>query len=337
MTATSKSMPNPIMHIRGVVMLVNFRGLGNFANELARNMFFFVKLTLPSLPASCHKTGNFSFSDEVVEADRIAYARCESPTLPSRLGDIAFAIFVLRSKIDKAGLNTSNPQPIRDIFRQSRILDQQLMAWRISVPREWETFSSVNPDEREQPSEDTRSARAPTWLGYTASYPDLLTAKLMNHFRMHSIAIQSIHVRCANWIARYGSAEHPALEVSMTEDIATAKDSSTHLKAQNVIRTLVDGICASVPFYLDKLALKGQSESIGHDRSGGPLSKPPLAGFVLLQSLVVAYTTPGIPADQKRWILGKALEIAKHAGMDERMVVKTLDRLAASCIEAETS
>lgn len=49
MTATSKSMPNPIMHIRGVIMLVNFRGLGNFANELARKIFFFVKLTLVCL------------------------------------------------------------------------------------------------------------------------------------------------------------------------------------------------------------------------------------------------------------------------------------------------
>ena len=288
----------------------------------------------PALPASCHNTGRFSFSDEVVEADRIACARCESPTLPTRLGDIAFAIFVLRSKIDKAGLDLSNPQPIRDIFRQSRILDQQMMAWRISVPREWETFSSVNSDERKQPSEDARSARAPTWLGYTASYPDLSIAKLMNQFRMHSLAVQSIHIRCANWIARYRSTEHTALEVSMTEDVATIKDSSTDLKAQNVVRTLVDGICASVPFYLDKLGLKGQSESIGYNRSAGLLSMPPLAGFVLLQSLVVAYTTPGIPADQRRWILGKGLEIARHTGMDEEMVEKTLDRLAASCIEA---
>lgn len=46
MTATSSSMPNPIKHISGAVMLVNLRGLQNFASDAARAMLFFVKVTL---------------------------------------------------------------------------------------------------------------------------------------------------------------------------------------------------------------------------------------------------------------------------------------------------
>ena len=46
MTATSQSMPNPIKHIHGAIMLVNFRGLQNFASDAARIMFTFIKVTL---------------------------------------------------------------------------------------------------------------------------------------------------------------------------------------------------------------------------------------------------------------------------------------------------
>ena len=171
----------------------------------------------------------------------------------------------------------------------------------------------------------------------------------MNHFRMHSIAIHSIGIRCGNWIAQCRSAECPAPEVPTPKDVATDHDSSTHLKAQEAIRTLVDGICASVPFYLDELALKGQNESVGRDKSHKPLRQTPLGetapaasnripsargsrrpggGFMLLHPLVFAYSAPGVPADQRRWIMGKSLEVAKHIGMDEEMVEKVYNNFA---------
>lgn len=352
MTATSQSMPDPMKHINGAVTLVNFRGMQNFESDAARTTFNFVKITLTALPA-WHKTGGFAFSDEIVEADKRACARCESPGLSTRLGNIAFAIAVLRGKLDRAALDHSKPQSVCEVFQQSRILNQELMAWRLSVPKEWEVFSFVSPDNQKQSLDSAELARAPTWRGYTASYPDSWIARLLNHFRMHSIAIQAIDIRCADWIARYCSAERPASEVPIPGDVATAHDSLTRLKAQKVIRTLVDGICASVPYHLDELVLKvRQDESVGRGRSRKSCQKfrpgetgsaasnesqsrlrgprGPGGSFVLLQPLVVAYAAPGIPADQKRWILGKALEIAKHIGMDEEMVEKMLNKLASS-------
>ena len=283
-----------------------------------------------ALPA-WHKTGSLSFSDEVIEADRSAFARSESSTFSTRLENIAFAISVLRGKLDKACLVRSRPQPVRKIFQQGRILDQDLIAWRVSVPREWETFSVISSDEGIQPLED-----APTWTGYTASYPDPVIAKVMNHFRMHSIAIQTISMRCAKWIAQYGNAEHLAPEVPMPEDVIADDKSSTHLKAGNAIRTLVDGICASVPFHLGQLAWKGQNESGDIATAASSESPPvmrgpkrPAAGFMLLQPLVVAYSAPGVPADQRRWILRKTMELAKHIGMDEGMVGDVLNNLVS--------
>lgn len=287
----------------------------------------------------------------MIEAHRSACASCESPTSSTRLEDIAFEIGVLRGRLDRAGLDPSKPRLVREILHQSQILDQDLMAWRISVPREWETFSFVSPKEHEQLSEDAGSAPAPTWLGYTASYPDVMTAKLLNHFRMHSIAIQAINIHCTNWIARCYSVGGPAPELPMTEDITTAHDSSIDMKAQKVIRTMVDGICASVPFHLDRLASNKKNEPPGSHNSGKPSKQTrlgkidltsskkgpsalrgpgrPAGGFMLLQPLVVAYSAPGVPADQKTWIMGKSLEIAKHIGIDEEMFEKVLNKLAS--------
>lgn len=278
---------------------------------------------------------------------------CESPNISTRLENIAFAISILRGKVNREGPDRSNIQSIGKILRESRFLDQELMAWRISVPREWETFSYSAPDEQNQPLEDARSAPARTWNGYSASYPDLAIAKLINQFRMHSIAIQCIDIRCWKMVAQFRLAERSIPELAEAEHVTVAHDSSTHLKAYSAIRTLVDGICASVPFHLDTLALKGRKELLGRKKSGEPSKQSPpgevapeapsseglsvsrrpkrqAGGFMLLQPLVVAYSAPGIPTDQKRWILGKALEIAKRFGMDEGMIEKTLANLAAT-------
>ena len=313
--------------------------------ELTQSHFMHPNLLQTALPA-WHKTANTRFSDEVIEADRSA-STSESPTLGTRLGDVAFGIAVLREKLDRACLDPSKPQIVREIQQRNRILDQRLMAWRISVPQEWETFSFVSPDERKKRLKYNESARAPTWLGYTASYPDLKTATLLNSFRMHSITIQVIASRCTNWIAQHHRVDRLGPEVPITENVTTAHDSSIEVKAQEVIRAMVDGICASVPFHLDKLALNGQTRSLGSHSPGEPSKRidpseldptasnknqsalrgagPPARRFVLLQPLVVAYSAPGVPADQKRWILGKSLEVAKQIGMDEEMVEKVFE------------
>ena len=227
------------------------------------------------------------------------------------------------------------------------------MGWRLSVPQEWEMFSSVSPDESTEVLEDAGSPCTGTWLGHSASYPDLLTAKLFNSFRMHSIAVQSVEIRCANWIAQYRSSGRSTREVPISEDTATAQGSPTHSKAQDVIRTMVDGICASVPFHMDQWVMERPHESNGNDRSrkpspqihsgeiasaaSGEVPRRPAGGFMLLGPLVVAYTAPGVPADQKRWIMDKALEVAKHIGIDEGMVEKFLKGLASSRFKAGTS
>ena len=226
------------------------------------------------------------------------------------------------------------------------MLDARLMDWRNSVPREWEIFSFIRPEERSQRSKAPRSACAPSWLDYASSYPDLSKARWMNHFRCQSIINQSITLHCAERIDRYHTTECSALEEPTREDFATAHNSSTTLKALNSIRTLVDGICASVPYHLDKSPLKGHYSAISPVMSSerstptrpgdtapaispetpivAPDLKPPAGAIAIGHPLLVAYRAPGIPADQREWILNKMLTISKHFGVDGVMVEKKL-------------
>ena len=294
------------------------------------------------------KIKNLSFSDEVIEANRSYALLCESPTLSTRLGNIALEISILRGKLHNTDPTHSKPEYVYNLIQQSRILDQYLIAWRNSVPGEWEIFPLIGPKERNSPTTDAGAACAPYWLDYTASYPDLSKARSMNHFRCQSIINQSIILHCANRIAGYQSGERPALKDSTPENFATFHNSSTTMKALGTIKTLVDGICASVPYHLDKSPVKGHRGAISPVLSGDSFTptnpantapgvpseiptvaadlKPPAGAIALLHPLIVAHRAPGIPADQRRWILDRILTISDHFGVDGSMVEKKFNK-----------
>ncbi|KAM0802873.1 hypothetical protein BDR22DRAFT_887210 [Usnea florida] len=345
-TATSHVMPTPFKHIYGAMTLVNLRGLENFSSDVAIRLFGYIKVALTSLPG-WSKIKHVSFSEEIIEANRSYALRCEFPTLSTRLGNIALEISILRAKLHNTDPTHSKAEYLYDLIQQSRILDQHLIAWRNSVPKEWETFSLIHPEERTQPITDVGSACAPYWLDYAASYPDPSKAKWLNHFRCQSIINQSIIIHCANKIARYHPAERSALDQSVPEDLTTAHSSSTTSKALDTIKTLVDGICASVPYHLDKSPVKGCHNAISPvlssnslmstrpagiaprvppDIPNGPADlKPSARAIALLHPLIVARRAPGILADRKEWIQKIVLAISSHFGVDESMVEKKLN------------
>ena len=207
-------------------------------------------------------------------------------------------------------------------------------------------FSLIRPEERNPPITDAGSACAP-WLDYAASYPDLSKARWINHFRCQGIINQSLILYCANRIARYRPGERSALDESIPENFATAHNSSTAREALNTIKTLVDGICASVPYHLDKSPLKGHHGAINPALSrdfftptrradtgpGVPSQfptvaadlKPPAGAIALVHPLIVAHRAPGIAADRKGWILNRILAISNHFGVDGSMVEKKLN------------
>ena len=292
------------------------------------------------------KIKNLSFSDEIIEANRSYALTCESPTLSARLGNIALEISILRGKLHSTDPTHSKPEYVYNLIQQSHILDQYLIAWRNSVPREWEMFSVIRPEERNPPITGAGSACAP-WLDYAASYPDPSKAKWLNHFRCQSIINQSIILHCAHRIARYQPAERSAIDRSMPEDLAKAHSSSTFIKALDTIKTLVDGICASVPYHFDRSPLKGHQGAINPVLSINSLTstrpadaaprvpskntivvadlKPPAGAIALVHALIVAHRAPGITADQRGWILNRILAISNHFGVDGSMVEKKLN------------
>ena len=306
--------------------------------------------------------GNLSFNDEVIAADRSASEASEAPTAHGGLASTAFAISILREQINRMDTDLRDFQIVCELFRQSRDLDKKLVTWRsLMIPEEWEIFSLLGPDEQEELVEDAGTASARTWLGRTASYPDLLIARMLNDFRMHRIAVQGLILRCAAWIRRECNAEDQSPNFPMTEHIAAACNPSMRFEAQRIIKTSVDEICASVHFHLDNPATASERAALSElitDNVSGKLLKKTFSSnaflpeqlstarvqtqparkagcFMILQPLVVAYSVPGISPIQREWMLGRALEIARGNGMDERMVEMRLNSASSTQIQLD--
>lgn len=169
---------------------------------------------------------------------------------------------------------------------------------------------------------------------------------------MHRIAVQTIVACCAAWFADHQSPDNP-----VAQDTATAQQLRS--EAQKTVRIMVDGICASVPTHLECLAaadargaaiaentldrLLQQPSSVEPNVTqrrpvlpntfmspGLPPSNllPPrkVGGLMILQPLAFACAIPAVPAAQKRWMMNRALDIARCADMDERMLELRLER-----------
>ena len=266
--------------------------------------------------------GGPSFTKEVIEADRYSdKIHKNQPTHPSTLTGLAFSITILREKLDREAASR-NIQTFQDILFESKRLDQEIKAWRASMPSDWETF--------EYPKDGS------AWLGRTASYPNLIISRKLNDYRMHRIAVQAITVRCVNLIN----------QISLNTQQQT---SLIKLNAQTMIRTCVDEICSSVPYHTSPILDRPTPVACAQTRNPfnrakpSPCSAPHASPFwsqlqlgsnagraLILQPLVVAYTVPGVSAVQKAWILGQAMTIARGMGMDEETVRIRLNSLPAN-------
>ncbi len=184
-----------------------------------------------------------TFSDEVIDADRSANMEYPVKTPSARLARTAFAISLLRERLNRIESSPPNTRIILEILQEAKELDLELITWRDSIPKDWETCSSdVTPGEQELPEIGISSEEVSAWQGYVTSYPDLATARKLNAFRMHRIAVQTLIACCANWLAR---SQPPIYRVA--ENTINARGLLS--EARRAVRSSVDGICASVTIY----------------------------------------------------------------------------------------
>ena len=126
-------------------------------------------------------------------------------------------------------------------------IDYELSIWAATLPPLFGYKSVAIP----RPVPDDL-ATAEMWPGPVHVYEDLITAALMNHYRLSRISCQDVVMECAEWLAQ----EHDGPSTNRHLDYGRV-----------IVQQMIDEICASVPFHLG-YDLQHHAQQKGQDSMG---------------------------------------------------------------------
>lgn len=154
--------------------------------------------------------------------------------------------------------------------------------------------------------------------------------------------VQAIILRCVAWLSGMSVHEMSRQNVGITAAV----------RARHVLQTMVDGVCASVPthigysegedpnivseclrsYALDTLDSIGSTATpfiahrlVANDAARNrALNLHEIGGYLMLYPLLVARSATFIPEQQHTWIGARILDIAKHSGLDETMIINRM-------------
>lgn len=231
-----------------------------------------------------------------------------------------FALQVAKLRTLSDGLvcherSESTIRAILDLIKRCQDLNTLLATWRETIPEIWKYTSrsyDLEPD-----NFDCETSKV--YPGNVDVYPDIWVARTWNTYRTTRIFVQAIILRCVVWVAGGDTwGQCVGFQVAV---------------ALQIIKELVDEICASVPFHLghctttllrDTVKL-GDSLDTNTTNGQEDMTTKHLGGYFLLWPLCVARSTRVISQEQARWITTRLLYIAGDFGLDERLVLKELN------------
>ena len=191
---------------------------------------------------------------------------------------------------------------VKEVMADAISLDQKLSAWPSEAPETWRFDSVAYVHEL-----DTIET-AEAYYGPVHKYPDLRAAFTYNKWRTCMILTHVIILNCAEWLSR-------TLCITMTEQE----------EAKLVLRTMVDEICASVPFQLGFISNEmGEKDAIDPHIVGNFALR--LGGYYLIWPLFVAGSVGCIPETQKMWLKHRLAHIGQRegSGRNQASVLSTL-------------
>ena len=226
--------------------------------------------------------------------------------------------------------NESNTQAVVHLVTRCETLDAALVSWCETIPKHWKYTSK---DYYGSIPDDIDYDFSEVYPGNIDTYPNVWVAKAWNSYRTARIFVQAIVLRCFVWLAMVRRTQE-------TPQISVA------LKARETVKQMVDEICASVPFHMAHPASIDANYGPQHpENSSFDPSKPidpaafrvreearatkSMGGYFLLWPLFVARSARITPAEQKCWITGRLLDIARKVGLDEGMITKKLNEPSA--------
>jgi hypothetical protein len=88
---------------------------------------------------------------------------------------------------------------------------------------------------------------------------------------------------------------------------------------------MVDEICASVPFHLGLTTKVGNKSYMNMVNSQEDQTTQHFGGYFLLWPLYLARSARIISNEQRRWMTARVLNIARHLGVEEDLVLAKLN------------
>jgi len=228
------------MHQDGAVALVKYRGSENFQSNISKGLLLAVRNRLVN--AAVQKKSGIVF-DPDVWADGGEMPHNSATKLDLLASELA-NLQVLASSLPSPRSRASNPRVlsvgsedtscsdttfVENLLEKALDLDRRLYAWRSSTPESWEPVPIIAIDD----IHPTIRA-AGLYDSLCDVYSSIQAAGIYNTWRCTSISLLQIVDKC-----RQALPPGSVAALVINEHYATAR-----------IQSLVDGVCASVPYFL---------------------------------------------------------------------------------------
>ena len=294
-------------HAHGAVAVMKHRGDDNFKSEVSNGLFVAVRTQMVRIPNArlCmlvvdlddHFLTRFQVERSFQSAetfDQRAYAWIQNSLQPvntaDRLTMVTMSVVNLRNlakQIKDTSNDLSNDIANDELLNKALEIDQKLSDWKLSVPQEWASAPAV----------DTSPAALRKFQAYGDRmdiYYDVWVAGTWNSYRSSRILVNLVVLMCIDRLAATGSSTPPVDRPSVL----------------SYLQTLVDDICASLPYHLGDKKRRGEFHLATYptvDRKptcrGHLRSAASLGGWFLMTPLVACLEVTSLPKRQKLWII----------------------------------
>ena len=293
-------------HVDGAIALIKRRGPTAFDDPIFQRLFIAVRSQMIiNCIVGCRPVEfgsdepDWAIVTEVSSVDIVSQLMVRMLKIP-RLRAIALQVLSWEK-------SETNADEIVQLMRDSMECDNDLAKWPSEIPTGW--TSSIE-GFHEQFLEDPSSSEF--YPGYLDKYGDVWIASAWNMYRAARIFTRAITLNCIEWL-------------SHTPWSAAADD---RLETIVCLRTLVDEICASVPWLIRAgtaglPSIPAQSELASPTPQLG--SRTALGGYLLIWPLFAAKGCSCIPETQSRWIYGRLLHIGETFGFNQATLLAYLD------------
>ena len=291
-TCSIASLPSRGKHYQGAMALIKNRGKEILQNPRSLKLFNTVHYrTIVSQIFLCKPVNTLEFM--ITIEDWSEFPALEKEKAANRLTLLTLKLPNLRASAQRT---FSVPQcnekseMVKDLMRDATVLGQSLSTWPCELPESWrlDTVAYIN----ELDTVETAEA----YYGPIHKYPDLWVAFTYNKWRICMIFIQAIILNCAEWLSSTSSVIRPELG-----------------EARIVLQTMVNEICASIPFHLGIKSNKTCEKAFIDPHIVARFAQK-LGGYYLIWPIFVAGSVSCIPKTQRIWLKHRLAHIGQREG-----------------------